>query len=206
MTISKKSIKRSVIALFLFTLSYLLFNAYSIWTFGEHSAQRAPLYADAAVVLGAAVWDGKPSPVFQARIDYGIKLYKKGYVRKIIFTGGKGHGGKWAEAEVARDYAIKQGVSSAHILVETQSKITEENLLFTRKLAKASGLSTFAIVSDPLHMKRSMTMAKKLDMDAYAAPTPNSAYKSMKTKLPFLLRELFYYTGYVVLSPVRPVH
>ncbi|MFF2094326.1 YdcF family protein [Paenibacillus sp. NPDC058174] len=179
------------------TISYA---AYDIWSSGK---PREPIAADAAIVLGAAVWDGKPSPVLRGRIDHGIWLYEQGYVQKIIFTGGKGHGGQWTEALVSRDYALEQGVNPSAILVETESTITEENLRFASKLAEEQQLHTFAIVSDPLHMKRALTIAKKLGMDAYAAPTPSSAYKSLQTKLPFLFRELFYYIGYKVTSPFR---
>ncbi|WP_042159688.1 YdcF family protein [Paenibacillus gorillae] len=189
-----------IIVAFLIAVLSIGYAAYDIWTFGK---PRVPSPADAAIVLGAAVSDGKPSPVLRARIDYGIWLYEHGYVQKIIFTGGMGHGGQWTEAVVSRDYALEQGVAPEAILVETNSTITEENLRFASKLAEEHQLHTFAIVSDPLHMKRALTIAKKLGMDAYSAPTPSSAYKSLQTKLPFLFRELFYYIGYNVMSPFR---
>ncbi|GGG89217.1 YdcF family protein [Paenibacillus radicis (ex Gao et al. 2016)] len=196
----KPALYKIITIAFLIAVLTIGYAAYDIWSF---SKPREPMAADAVIVLGAAVWDGKPSPVLRGRIDYGIWLYEQGYVQKIIFTGGMGHGGQWTEAIVSRDYALEQGVNPGAILVETESTITEENLRFAGELAKEHQLHTFAIVSDPLHMKRALTIAKKLGMDAYAAPTPSSAYKSLQTKLPFLFRELFYYIGYKVTSPFR---
>src|SRR5690606_15022734 len=97
--------------------------------------------ADVAIVLGAGIWNNVPSPVFQERINHSIELYKNGYVKKIIFTGGKADGKKFSESYVAKNYAEKLGVKSEDILIEEKSKITQENLEFAKKLMVKNNLS-----------------------------------------------------------------
>jgi len=154
--------------------------------------------SDAAIVLGAAVWGDKPSPVFQARIDHGIHLHQTGKVKVLIFTGGVGKNQKFAESEVAKKYAIQQGVAHSQILIETQSKITSENLIEAKALLSQNNLKTVLLVSDPLHMRRAMTMADDLNINALSSPTPTSLYKSRRKKMSFLTREIFFYLGYLV--------
>ena len=86
-----------------------------------YSTLSAPVKADAAVVLGAAVWRGQPSPVFRERINHAIELYQDGQAEYIIFTGGQGRGDDQAESEVARQYAIGQGIPENAIYIETIS-------------------------------------------------------------------------------------
>lgn len=191
---------RFVLAIISIFLIFILYCAISIWSF---SNRVQVVKTDVAVVLGAAVWDDKPSPVLRERINHSIWLYEKGYVDKIIFTGGKGKDDKYAESEVARDYAIQNNVNSEDILTETKSKITEENLKFAYEMAAEKNYRTFTIVSDPLHMKRAILMAKNMGMEAYSSPTQSSVYKTWNSKIPFFLRELFFYIGYLVSFPFR---
>lgn len=186
-----------IIAVFLIFIGY---SAFGIWSF-SHKVQLVK--TDVAVVLGAAVWEDKPSPVFRERINQAIWLYENGYVDKIIFTGGKDTGDKFAESEVARDYAIKNNVNREDIFIETKSQITEENLRYAYDVAKEKSFNTFTIVSDPLHMKRAILMAKNTGMEAYSSPTQSSAYKTLNSKIPFFFRELFYYVGYILSLPFR---
>lgn len=181
-------------------LLYVVYTAYSIWSYGQ---QTKPAQADAAIVLGAAIVDGEPSPVLKGRIDHALMLYDAGSVKKLIFTGGSGGEGEISEAEAARAYAVSHGVIPEDILIETTSTITEQNLHNAKIVAERGGITSFLIVSDPLHMKRAILMAEDLNMDAESSPVVNSVYKSWSTKLPFLLREVFFYIGYQVVSPFR---
>lgn len=192
-------LKASAFILLLF-LSVITYVAVSIWTFSDDNQLTKK---DAAIVLGAAVWDDEPSPVFRERIHHAIWLYDNHYVEKIIFTGGKGDGARFAESEVAKTYAIEKGVAEEDILIETQSRITEQNLQYAYEIAKENELYSFTIVSDPLHMKRAMLMAESLGMEAYASPTETTVYKTFKSKIPFLCREVFFYIGYVLTLPFR---
>lgn len=152
--------------------------------------------ADAAIILGAAVEDGAPTPVFRERINHGISLYQDGYVKYLIFTGGIGDGDSISEAQAGKNYAISMGIPESAILIEEESHITEENLENAKALMEQYDLQTALIVSDPLHMKRAMLMAKDYGITAYASPTKTTMYQSAKTKLPFLAREVFMYIGY----------
>jgi len=172
----------------------------SIWSFSNNVQL---VKSDVAVVLGAAAWGNEPSPVLRERINHAIWLYENDYVDNIIFTGGKGDGDQYAESEVARDYAIKNNVHEEHIFIETKSKITEENLKYAYEIAVENNFITFTIVSDPLHMKRAMLMAEQTGMDANSSPTQSSAYKSLNSKVPFFLRELFFFIGYIFSLPFR---
>jgi uncharacterized SAM-binding protein YcdF (DUF218 family) len=196
----KKIWFRIVFLIICFFLIFIAYSAFSIWSFGKNVHL---VKTDVAVVLGAAVWDDEPSPVLRERVNHSIWLYENGYVDKIIFTGGKGDGDKFTESEVARDYAIKNNVNSEDILIETQSKITEENLSYAYDIATEENIETFTIVSDPLHMKRAMLMAKKNGMEAYSSPTQSSVYKTWNSKISFLFREVFFYIGYNISLPFR---
>ena len=152
--------------------------------------------ADIAIILGAATYNGEVSPVYQERINHGITLYNEGYVEKLIVTGGIASGNSESDAYAAKQYAVSQGVPDADILTEDMSTITQENLENAKIIMDENGYSTAIIVSDPLHMKRSMLLAKDAAIDAYSSPTPTSKYISLKTQIPFLAREVFFYIGY----------
>ena len=153
---------------------------------------------DVAIVLGAAAYGERPSPVFEERIKHGISLYKSKSAGRLLFTGGYAPGAEAAESMVARRYAIRHGVPSQAILTETLSRTTRENLVYARRLMLKHGLSKASIVSDPLHLKRAMRMASDLGIDAEAAPTPTTRYRSWRSKAGFLLRELYFYNHYLV--------
>jgi uncharacterized SAM-binding protein YcdF (DUF218 family) len=163
-----------------------------------YSSETVSSAADAAIVLGAAVWDTRPSPVFEERIKHAIDLYERGDVRALIFTGGLGQGDRLAESQVAKEYATARGVPAEHIFVEAVSTITAENLNEAGRIVDQQGFSRVLIVSDPLHMKRAVTMARDLGMDAHPSPTPTSRYVTWRSKLGFLLREGYYYGGYLL--------
>ena len=169
--------------------------AVSIVTYGN---KRNEVVSDAAIILGTAVIHDKPSPVFRERINHGISLYQAGKVKKLIFTGGVGKGEVFAESEVAKKYALQHGVPVSDIFIEKSSTITYENIIEARKILTNHTLNSVLIVSDPLHMKRAMIMAQDLGVDAKTAPTPTSMYKTWSSKSGFLVREICFYTAYLV--------
>ena len=172
--------------------------ALRIYSFGTTVSDEP---ADAAIVLGAAVWGSDVSPVFKERINHALELRRSGKVRRIIFTGGQGNRNELTEASAARQYAIEQGISAADILVEEKSHTTYENLLFAREVAIARGLKRVLIVSDPLHMKRAVTMATDLGLDAYPSPTTTTRYQGAAKQLGLLAHETYYYIGYLLRRP-----
>ncbi|MFD1888170.1 YdcF family protein [Paenibacillus wenxiniae] len=191
---------RVILTLVIAYVVLFAFSAYTIWTFGQKNEVAT---TDAAIVLGAAVDGDQPSPVFRERIRHAVWLYKQELVRNIIFTGGTDHASQPSEAEVARRYAITQGVKEDDIFTDTTSRWTTENIQHAAAIARSHGWQTFTLVSDPLHMRRAQLIAETEGLKAYSSPTTTSAYTSLSTQIPFLLRETFFYTGYLMTIPFR---
>ena len=166
-----------------------------------YASVQASASADAAIVLGAAVWDGRPSPVFEERIKHGVALYHRGRVDVLVFTGGVGEGDRLAEAEVARRYALARGVPEERIYCETQSRVTYDNLKGAQVIMAREGLATALLVSDPLHMRRATRMAQDLDMQVYPSPTPTSRYRTWRSQFGFLMSESRLYAVYLLRRP-----
>lgn len=162
---------------------------YIVWV-GDRD-QAAP--ADAIIVLGAAAYDAKPSPVFEERIRHGLDLYQRGYAPTLIFTGGFGNGARFAESQVARRYALRHDVPADAILIETVSRTTRQNLIEARRLMREHGLHRAIVVSDPLHMARALRLCEELQIDALASSTPSSRFRSFQTRWRFLLQELYFF-------------
>jgi uncharacterized SAM-binding protein YcdF (DUF218 family) len=191
----RKRFGRIVLIIIAGVLITFVVTAIRIYSYGNVAADT---HADAAVVLGAAVWSQNVSPVFRERINHAVDLYRQGKVRKVIFTGGQGNSNEPTEADAARTYAQANGIPVQDILVEQKSHTTFENIVYAKRLADANNLKTVLIVSDPMHMKRAMTMAKDVGLNAYPSPTPTTRYVGWKTQMPELARETFYYIGYLM--------
>lgn len=166
-----------------------------IWRYGTHDHATQ---SDCIIVLGAAVQGTTPSPVFEERIRHGIDLYHAGYAPKLLFTGGIGEGQKHSESSIGRSVAIQHAIPAADILIEDQSRTTQQNLAEAASVMQKHGLKSAIVVSDPLHMKRAMMMADGLDIAAVSSPTPTTRYRSLRTKLGFLVRELYFFHHYLV--------
>ena len=147
------------------------FAAYRIVDQGGRDEQRP---ADAIVVLGAAQYDGRPSPVFAARLDHAIELYHAGVAPTFIVTGGKQEGDRTTEAASARAYAIARDVPESAILVEDRSRTTLGSIRAVAGLMTAEGLETAIFVSDPSHMLRVLRMAADEGIVGFGSPTRTS--------------------------------
>ena len=178
------------------TAVFILAVAFEVYRFSELDEARP---ADAAIVLGAAVFRERPSPIFRERINHAIMLYENGTVDKLIFTGGVGWGDSRSEAEVARQYALARGVPAEAILLETTSTSTIENLANARQVGTDHGLRTYLIVSTPYHMRRAITIAEDLGMEAYTSPTRTTRWISNYTQSRAYVREVAGYLAYLLL-------
>jgi len=145
--------------------------SYRIWDQGERDEQRP---ADAIVVLGAAQYDGRPSPVLRARLDHAVALHLAGLAPHLIVTGGMAAGDWTTEAAVAREYAILHGVPAEAVLMEDQGRTTLESLRAVGSLMRERGLDSAVFVSDPSHMLRVLRIAGDEGMTAYGSPTRTS--------------------------------
>ena len=197
---TKKRIIIFICAVIAIMLMIYIVTAINIYNYGKIDNKQK---ADVAIVLGAAATDDEVSPVYQERINHAIWLYENDYVDYIITTGGVTEGNIKSEAEIAKGYIVKSGISENNIFAENKSTITEENLKYAKEIMRKENFNSCIIVSDPLHMKRSMLMAKDFRLEAFSSPTPTTRYKSIKTKIPFLIREDFLYLGYWLLRPFR---
>lgn len=183
--------------------SLQMWCAWQVYVYAQ--PQSPPEYADAAVVLGAAAWGNRPSPVFRERINHALSLYQTGHTNTLIFTGGTPKAGFDTEAEVARQFALKQGIPAHDILFESRSKDTYQNLANTHYLMRKHHLNSVIIISDPFHMARAMTMAKHLGINAYSSPTPTSLYSraSFKKRAEFFIQESYALFIYRLLYAAR---
>jgi|SRR5687768_9048010 len=130
--------------------------------------------ADAIIVLGAAQYAGRPSPVLRARLDHAIDLWKKGLAPILVLTGGTGAGDTTSEAAVGKRYAIKQGVSAGAIHMETEGRTTIESLEGVADLEQLGTHPSVILVSDPFHMLRLSIVARRLGMTPLTSPTRTS--------------------------------
>ncbi len=150
--------------------------------------------SDAIIVLGAAAYDAKPSPVFEERIKHGIDLYRRGLAPKLIFTGGYGGvDARFSESQVGKRYAEKHDVPEGAILIETASRTTKQNLTEAAALMRDNGLHRAIVVSDPLHMARAMRLAREAGIDALGSPTPSTRFRGFGPRLRFLLQEMYFF-------------
>ncbi len=185
--------KKRYWAILAIALGYPIYIAAAIF---NYSTQTTASNADVAIVLGAAVWKSQPSPVFKERINHAIKLYHGGQVKTLLFTGGIGDGDTESEATVAKRFAVLHGVPSKDILIEETSTITLENIHNAYHLMQKHQLESALLVSDPLHMKRAMMMAKEIMSQIKPSPTTTSRFQSVEAQLKMLLSETYYYIGH----------
>jgi uncharacterized SAM-binding protein YcdF (DUF218 family) len=165
-----------------------------LWWHGTRDERRP---VDAILVLGAAQWNGVPSPVLQARLDHAVELYRQGYATRIVVTGGVGDGDEFSEASVAASYLQQQGVPQQAILLEDQGRSSLESIHGAAALVAHRGLTRVLLVSDPPHMLRSLQMARAAGLEAYGSPASASpSVGSLRAQAQYMLRELVLYHGY----------
>jgi uncharacterized SAM-binding protein YcdF (DUF218 family) len=130
--------------------------------------------ADAIVVLGAAQYNGWPSPVLRARLDHGLALYREGLAPTIVVTGGVGRGDKESEAMVARRYLLAHHVPDSAVVVQPQGRSTQASMTAVAGWLAGRGRRTAILVSDPFHMFRLRLEARRTGLAAYTSPTETS--------------------------------
>jgi len=184
-----------ILTLALLLVGYVGGQLWDIYRVGQLDRGRN---ADCAIVLGAAAWHNKPSPVLRERLNHAITLFQEGKVKSILLTGGYGKGADFAESEVGLEYCVSQGVPREMIRAELQSLNTIDNLKEARKIMAAEGWASALLVSDPLHLKRARRMAHDLEMEVYVSATPSSRFRSTGAKAKFLFGEFALYHCYLV--------
>jgi uncharacterized SAM-binding protein YcdF (DUF218 family) len=130
--------------------------------------------ADAIVVLGAAQYAGRPSPVLRARIDHALALWRNGAGHSLVFTGGIGTGDTTSEALVSSVYARKRGVPDSVIVLETVGRTTSASMHAVALMLRARNQEAVILVSDPFHMFRLWILARRVGLSARTSPTRTS--------------------------------
>lgn len=171
-----------------------------VWQAAHHDDASELDRADAIVVLGAAQYDGKPSPVFAGRLDHAALLYEQGRAGRILVLGGGQPGDRFTEAEAGRAYLVDKGVPADAITPVPKGHTTYESLRATAPVMREAGMDSAFLVSDPWHNARVERMARDLGIDGHASATWQSAATSQDTRLEGYVRETFAYLYYRVVG------
>lgn len=169
-------------------------TAFRIWQVARFD-DRTP--ADAIVVLGAAQYNGRPSPIFQARLQHAKDLYDDGVAKRIVTTGGNQAGDAYTEAEAGARWLADNGVPRTSTIAVGEGSDTLGSVQSFAELAERRGMSSAVIVSDPWHSLRARTMVQDLGIDAWTSPTHSGPIvQTRQTQLRYIWREtralLFY--------------
>ncbi len=164
-------VRRIVILGLLAVFTVWIISAVSVLVWSSRDEARP---AQAIVVLGAAQYAGKPSPVLRARLDHGLNLWERKLASVLILTGGTGVGDTTSEAAVGRTYAKKRGVPDTLILVENEGRTTSESMKAVAGMLEVRGLNSALLVSDPFHMLRLRILARRFGFTPYTSPTRTS--------------------------------
>jgi uncharacterized SAM-binding protein YcdF (DUF218 family) len=182
----------------LLTVGVLGVTAVSVWRAAHNDEASRVDHADAIVVLGAAQYNGRPSPVFAARLDHALNMFNNGFSDRIIVAGGGRAGDIFTEGEAGREYLMQQGVPSESVNASERGTTTVESLRAVAELMRTDGLDSAFLVSDPWHNLRVRRMARDLGITAYVSATGASAARTQETRLSGYTRETLAYLWYRV--------
>lgn len=150
--------------------------------------------ADVIVVFGAAEYDGRPSPVYRARLDHAAELYRQGLAPIVITTGGAGADPRFSEGEVGREYLTGLGIPDSRLIAETQSPDTAESARRVATIMRANGMRTCLAVSDGYHIFRIRRMLGREGIIVVGAPRPNSRPATFGKRQEAVWHEIASYT------------
>ena len=184
----KKKIYAVILILAIFGLAFYVGLVARIYSYANINEARK---ADAVVVMGASQWNGKPSPVFQARLDHAFSLYQAGFSSKFILTGGVGNGERLAESEVGKDYLIEKSVPGQKIFREEVGQTSLQSLKQVAQILEQQKMDSIILVSDGFHMMRLEKMAEDLGIEAYISAT--QGYMSNLAEFKYIMRESLVY-------------
>jgi len=153
-------------------LLYFVVSLVQVWKTGrDDSFLQSRSTVDAIVVLGAAQYDGRPSPQLRARLDHVVTLWNLPVAPVVVVTGGKQAGDRFTEAEASRDYLVSRGLPVEVIVIESRGASTYQSLEAVRDEARVNQWQRVVLVSDPYHLKRAQLVAAELGMAAEVSAT-----------------------------------
>jgi uncharacterized SAM-binding protein YcdF (DUF218 family) len=165
--------------------AYLLFNLGQVWWASRQNQARP---AQAIVVLGAAQYNGVPSPDLRARLDHAISLWRANLAPLVVVTGGKEPGDIYTEATAGANYLRANGVPPADIILETTGRDSWQSLAAAASLLESRHVRRVLLVSDPFHDERIALMASELGLTPYVSPTRTSPIRGMAV-VPYFAKE-----------------
>lgn len=148
--------------------------------------------ADVIIVLGAAEYRGKPSPVLRARLDHALQLYSRKLAPRIITTGGAGGDPVYTEGEVGRGYLVKRGVPSEAIMLEAEGESTVHSTAAAAEIMRRMNLKSCIVVSDAYHIFRVKKMLEFRGLDVYGSPRPSEPKGTWREKWLYLRQAIGY--------------
>ncbi len=163
------------------------------------AAQDTESNVDALVVLGAAQYDGTPSPVFQSRLDHALQLYNAGRAPLIIVSGGKQVGDTYSEAVSGKKYLMNNKVPESVIVTDENSFSTKQNLTRVKDIVDDRSINSLIIVSDPFHMFRALHIARGLQLTVFGSPTRTSPISENRlVEFKYVAREVLLSYAHIV--------
>jgi len=174
----------------------LVVTGIAVWRAAHDDGASRIDHADVIVVLGAAEYGGRPSPVFAGRLKHAALLFRQGRADTVMVLGGRQPGDVTTEAEAGRDFLVEAGLPPAAVVADAKGATTFESLRSAAHLMQDRGMSSAFLVSDPWHNLRIVRMASDLGLDAHASATWQSAARSERTRVPGYLRETLAYLYY----------
>ena len=150
---------------------YLGVTFVQVWLASRRDEARA---AQAIIVMGAAQYNGRPSPVLAARLDHAAALYEAGLAPVIVVTGGRRPGDAFTEASASAQYLVGLGVPDSAIEREVSSTNSWESLAASARFLRREGITEVLLVSDPYHALRIKAIAGELGLTAHVSPAPDS--------------------------------
>ena len=187
-TIVRRLLQAALVALAL-AVAALAFVYYEV---SRQAGRDEAREADAIVVLGAAQYNGRPSPVLKARLDHALELYDRRLSSRIIATGGHGLGAKFSEGEVSRQYLSEHGVPAEFITVETTGQSTMQSVAVVGEIMDRMRLRSCIVVSDDYHMHRAKKMLEELGLTVYGSPRDAAPADEWTRRKRFLRESLSY--------------
>jgi uncharacterized SAM-binding protein YcdF (DUF218 family) len=161
----------------LIAVAYYGVTLYQVHSTGRSDQARA---VDAIVVMGAAQYDGRPSPQLAARLDHAVELWSAGLGKVVVVTGGNQPGDRFTEADASAKYLVARGVPASSILKESLGHSSYASLDGVATLLHQRGLFRILLVTDPYHSLRSRLIAQELGLVAYVSPTRTSPVRGSR--------------------------
>src|SRR3974390_2226453 len=171
---------------------FLIYIAYLSVRIEEQSTREEAQPADVILVLGAAEYRGRPSPVLRARLDHALDLYNRKLAPRILTTGGAGGDPVFTEGGVGRSYLMSQGVPSDAIVVESEAESTLESTAMAGEIMHRMGLGSVIVVSDGYHIYRVKKMLQFRGLKVYGSPRKERNQESLKERWNYVKQAIGY--------------